>query len=219
MCSSDLETALREINQKLEKLKCGWLTASVAGNRNEAASENEKEKESSEKPRRLCLRKDEEKLSELSRLDGCYVITTDLPSEDICAQDVHAYYKDLAKVERAFRESKTGHLELRPIHVRKEKTTRGHVFVVMLAYLLRRELAHLSQLGGKNLVSRYSSVIFCQKSAPHPFSVAAPNSRYPLPPDPSLTPEIRGGGWDGNCRSSRSNSNFNSSLGSVCLAK
>ncbi|MCP4339132.1 MAG: IS1634 family transposase, partial [Desulfobulbaceae bacterium] len=44
------------------------------------------------------------------------------------------------KVERAFRESKTGHLELRPIHVRKEKSTRGHVFVVMLAYLLRREL-------------------------------------------------------------------------------
>ena len=32
------------------------------------------------------------------------------------------------------------HLETRPIHVRTEEHTRGHVLVVMLAYLIRREL-------------------------------------------------------------------------------
>lgn len=32
-------------------------------------------------------------------------------------------------------------LELRPIYVRTEEHTRGHVLVVMLAYLIRRELS------------------------------------------------------------------------------
>lgn len=43
-------------------------------------------------------------------------------------------------VERAFRTIKTTHLEMRPVFVRKEPRTRGHVFVVMLALLLQREL-------------------------------------------------------------------------------
>jgi hypothetical protein len=54
---------------------------------------------------------------------------------------VHDRYKDLTEVEIAFRTSKTAHLELRPIHVRTEEHTRGHVLVVMLAYLIRRELS------------------------------------------------------------------------------
>ena len=116
-----VETALREINDKIKKLNCKWLALET-------------------QEREITLVVDADRLTELSRLDGCYVITTDLPADAITAQQAHAYYKDLSKVERAFRESKTGHLELRPIHVRKEKSTRGHVFVVMLAYLLRREL-------------------------------------------------------------------------------
>lgn len=116
-----IETAVREINGKIEKLNCKWLNAETDD-------------------REITLLVDGDMLTEMSRLDGCYVITTDLPAEAVTAQQAHAYYKDLSKVERAFRESKTGHLELRPIHVRKEKSTRGHVFVVMLAYLLRREL-------------------------------------------------------------------------------
>ncbi len=36
---------------------------------------------------------------------------------------------------------KTTHLEMRPIYVRTEEHTRGHVLVVMLAYLIRRELS------------------------------------------------------------------------------
>ena len=38
-------------------------------------------------------------------------------------------------------ERKTGHLQTRPVFVRTEQSTRGHVFVVMLAYLIERELA------------------------------------------------------------------------------
>ena len=46
-------------------------------------------------------------------------------------------------MELAFRTWKTGHLELRPVYVRTEESTRGHVFVVMLAYLIERELETL----------------------------------------------------------------------------
>ncbi len=35
---------------------------------------------------------------------------------------------------------KTSHLELRPVFVKKKTSTKGHVFVVMLALLLQREL-------------------------------------------------------------------------------
>ena len=39
-----------------------------------------------------------------------------------------------------FRGCKTVNLEVRPVYVRKEESTRGHVFVVMLAYLIIRRL-------------------------------------------------------------------------------
>ena len=83
---------------------------------------------------------DEVALQKAAKLDGCYVIKTDLAAEKASAQIVHDRYKDLAQVERAFRTFKNGHLEIRPTFVRTEASTRGHVFVVMLAYLLEREL-------------------------------------------------------------------------------
>ncbi len=43
-------------------------------------------------------------------------------------------------MEHVFRTCKSGHLELRPIYVRKKESTRGHVFIVMLSYLIKREL-------------------------------------------------------------------------------
>jgi transposase len=43
-------------------------------------------------------------------------------------------------VEKAFRTCKTSHLEIRPVYVRNEKSTRGHALVVMLAYVIVRYL-------------------------------------------------------------------------------
>lgn len=93
--------------------------------------------------RRLTLKIDEEKKEEITALDGCYVIKTELNKGDVSAETVHQRYKDLALVERGFRIIKTGLLETRPIFVRKEKRTRGHVFVVMLAYIIVHELQKL----------------------------------------------------------------------------
>ena len=47
---------------------------------------------------------------------------------------------DLALVEKAFHDCKTTVLEVRPVFVRREEGTRGHVLVVMLAYMIIRRL-------------------------------------------------------------------------------
>ena len=90
--------------------------------------------------RTLTLSQDAEALEEESKLDGCYVLRTDLSVEQASKETVHARYKSLGEVEQAFRRSKTVELEMRPVHVRKESSTRGHLLVVMLAYLLMQEL-------------------------------------------------------------------------------
>jgi len=90
--------------------------------------------------RKLVLTVDEPALAEAKKLDGCYVIKTDLLDEWATTQVVHDRYKDLALVEQNFRTSKTVALELRPVHVRLEASTRGHVLVVMLAHRLIQEL-------------------------------------------------------------------------------
>lgn len=90
--------------------------------------------------RSILIEVDEEYAAEIAELDGCYVIKTDLPVEAADMDTVHARYKDLAQVESAFRNMKTGHLQVRPVYVRTTANTRGHVLVVMLAYLIVREL-------------------------------------------------------------------------------
>jgi hypothetical protein len=89
----------------------------------------------------LSLTKKEEEWNEAAKLDGCYCLKTDLTKQQASKETVHDRYKGLSRVEWAFRISKTIHLEARPVHVRKESRTRGHLFVVMLAYLLVQELA------------------------------------------------------------------------------
>jgi DDE family transposase len=78
---------------------------------------------------------------EEAKLDGCYVLKTDLTPSQAPKEMVHDRYKDLASVERAFRSCKTVHLEVRPIFLRLEERTRAHALVVMLAYQIIRYLA------------------------------------------------------------------------------
>ena len=74
------------------------------------------------------------------QLAGCYVLETDAPADRLDTQSAHDHYKDLAYVEQDIRMLKTGLLEVRPVFVRKDTRTRGHVFVCMLALKLGREL-------------------------------------------------------------------------------
>ncbi len=95
------------------------------------------------KDRHIKIDVDEEYMAKIAELDGCYVLKTDLPNDAASAETVHGRYKDLSMVETAFRTMKTTHLEVRPVYVRTEPSTRGHVLVVMLAYLIVRELRKL----------------------------------------------------------------------------
>jgi transposase len=74
------------------------------------------------------------------QLAGCYVVTTDVAPAAMSAQQVHDSYVSLQKVERDFRTLKTGLLEVRPVWVRKESRTRGHVFCCLLALKVSREM-------------------------------------------------------------------------------
>jgi len=125
---SKTKTVLERVWKKIEQLKCEqWMTVSV----------------SQERSRMLELSIDEKELEELKRLDGCYVLKTDVPKEVSAKEEIHERYKDLALVESAFRTCKTVSLEIRPLHVRLSSSTRGHVFVVMLAYMIIQELNKL----------------------------------------------------------------------------
>ena len=96
-----------------------------------------------EEERRVVVTLDEAALAEAARLDGCYALRTDLPKAVVAKEIVHDRYKDLARVEWAFRDQKTVQLEMRPVYLRDEDRTRGHALVVMLAYLLVHALRRL----------------------------------------------------------------------------
>lgn len=88
----------------------------------------------------LKLERKEEAITRFLDLAGCYVVTTDVARADLSAQQVHDSYLALRKVERDFRTLKTGLLEVRPVWVRKESRTRGHVFCCLLALKVSREM-------------------------------------------------------------------------------
>jgi len=75
-----------------------------------------------------------------ARLDGIYVIRTSLPADAMSAADAVRAYKDLARVERAFRTLKSVDLQIRPVHHWIEPRVRAHVFLCMLAYYVEWHL-------------------------------------------------------------------------------
>jgi transposase len=86
---------------------------------------------------------DEAKIEQESRLDGCYVIYTDVSSEDMTASETVQNYKRLMQVEQAFRNIKTVRLEIRPVYHKKDDRIRSHVFICMLAYYV---MWHMKQM-------------------------------------------------------------------------
>jgi transposase len=92
--------------------------------------------------RLLQLEIDEQQRQQSLLLAGCYVLETDVAASCLDAQAVHDGYRDLAQVEKDFRTLKTGLLEIRPVFVRKESRTRGHVFACMLALKISRQMQH-----------------------------------------------------------------------------
>src|ERR1700674_1500443 len=69
-------------------------------------------------------------------LDGIYVLRTSLKPETLDPTSTVKAYKQLAHAEHAFRSLKTVDIEVRPIHHRRPRRVRAHVFLCMLAYYL-----------------------------------------------------------------------------------
>lgn len=114
------ETQVKKTVKRIEKFKFeAWLSVKIEG-------------------RTLILKEDPQVLKEESKLDGCYVIRTDVKADQMTAKAVHDRYKDLAKVEEDFRVLKTAHMELRPWFVRQEPNTQAHAIVSMLGLKIRR---------------------------------------------------------------------------------
>lgn len=120
---ADPKKAHLQVQKIGEKLKIGsWIKVILSG-------------------RQITIDKEAVALEEIAKLDGCYVLKTDLKEEKAPKELIHARYKDLTLVEKAFRTEKTVQLEVRPIYLRRAERTKGHVFVVMLAYRIVQELS------------------------------------------------------------------------------
>ena len=93
------------------------------------------------------FRRDEEKIAAEERLDGIYIVRSNVEPEQFDAAQTVRAYKDLSKVERAFRSLKSVDLKVRPLHHRRADRVRAHVLLCMLAYYvewhMRQALAPL----------------------------------------------------------------------------
>lgn len=81
------------------------------------------------------LRLDRPAIKAMERLDGKYLLRTS--DDTLSTEDVALGYKQLLKVEAAFRTLKSS-LSLRPVYHRKEERIRAHVLLCWLALMLIR---------------------------------------------------------------------------------
>jgi len=85
---------------------------------------------------------DHDRIGQEARLDGCYVVFTDVPQEEMSAVEAVKNYKSLLHVEQAFRNMKTVRLEIRPVYHKTDDRIKCHVFICMLAYYV---MWHMNQ--------------------------------------------------------------------------
>jgi hypothetical protein len=88
------------------------------------------------------------RLAQEKKYEGRYLLQTD--QADMTAAEAVRQYKELAEVERAFRNLKDP-LSLRPINHRAAHRVRAHIFVAALAFLLNRLLERRLKAAHTNL--------------------------------------------------------------------
>ena len=93
------------------------------------------------------FQRNEAAIADEQQLDGIYIVRSNVEPEQFDAAQTVRAYKDLSKVERAFRSLKSVDLRVRPIHHRRADRVRAHVLLCMLAYYaewhMRQALAPL----------------------------------------------------------------------------
>lgn len=86
---------------------------------------------------RLCFQRDVDKIAAESALDGLYVVRTSLCEACLGPEDTVRSYKNLSRVEQAFRSLKSLDLEVRPIYHRLADRVKAHILLCTLAYYVK----------------------------------------------------------------------------------
>jgi transposase len=121
------DVALRKVIEKISVFKLNKIISCNISNRS------------------ISFETDDLALSETKKLDGCYVIKTNVSKQYLDKETAHSRYKDLAQVEFTFRTLKTTLENIRPIYVRTEENTGGHVFVASLAYMIIKYISDVTK--------------------------------------------------------------------------
>jgi transposase len=103
-------------------------------------------------PRHFTYSLDQDKIAAEAALDGLYVIRTSLDQHHISAEDTVRSYKQLSRVERAFRSMKTVDLQVRPIRHHLEGRVRAHILLCVLAYYVQW-----------HMVEAWRELLFCDE--------------------------------------------------------
>ncbi len=110
---------------------------------------------------------DEGLVAKEEMLDGCYVIRTDVASDVLNKEEVVQGYRNLQKVEFAFKNIKTVALEVRPMYHKKDERLKSHIFLTMLAYYIQwnatEKLAELFESDGTHDGKRWTFKIVIER--------------------------------------------------------
>ena len=118
--------------------------------------------------RSLKIHRDQPKIEAESRLDGIYVIRTSVSPEALATDQVVRTYKQLSRVERAFRTWKGLDIQVRPIRHWSAERVQAHILLCMLAYYVRWHLERA-----------WAPVLFRDEQPPVPGDPVAPAQRSP----------------------------------------
>lgn len=103
---------------------------------------------------------DQSRVETEQSLDGCYVVRTDTSPEVFEKNQAVASYRQLAEVERDFRQLKTVSIEIRPTYHHKDERIEAHVFLCVLAYYvqwhIQQRLAPLFEADGEGKDRRWT---------------------------------------------------------------
>jgi transposase len=108
-------------------------------------------------------------------LCGKYVVVTNVDAQEMATAVVRGKYKDLQKVEHAFRDLKSDNISIRPVYHCNENQTKGHVLLCMFAYAIIKELenklfpflkeynqASSNKLSFNDLIAELNNVKMCE---------------------------------------------------------
>ena len=133
---------------------------------------------------RFTYRLKRDKLKQVRRREGRYLLRTNLTATD--PAKLWRYYLQLTQVEEAFKNLK-GDLAIRPIYHQLEHRIEAHIFIAFLAYCLHVTLAqqlrpHAPGLTPRSVLDKFAAVQLIDVDIPTTDSRTIRLTRYTEPP-------------------------------------